>query len=71
MNDFQKYLNGTKLTRLEQVAAMALQGLIARDGARGTNTPREYLIEESVKMAIALLNETYNEVKVNKYTKED
>jgi hypothetical protein len=70
MNEFQKYLNGTKLTRLEQVAAMALQGLLARDGARGTNTPRDYMAEEAVKLAIALLNETHNETNLNKYTKD-
>lgn len=70
MNDFQKYLNRTNLTRLEQVAAMALQGLIARDGTRGINTPREYMAEEAVKLAIALLNETHNEVELNKYTKD-
>jgi hypothetical protein len=71
MNDFKRYLNGTKLSRLEQVAAMALQGLIARDGIRGTNTPKEYLAEEAVKTAIVLLTETHNEVELNKYTKED
>ena len=70
MNEFHKYLNGTKLTRLEQVTAMAFQGLLARDGARGTNTPREYMVEEAVKLAIALLQETHNEVELNKYTKD-
>lgn len=49
MNDFQKYLNGTKLTRLEYISAIALQGLLARDGARGTNTCREYLTASSAK----------------------
>jgi hypothetical protein len=52
MNDFKRYLNGTKLSRLEQVAAMALQELIARDGTRGTNTPKEYLAEEAVKLRL-------------------
>jgi hypothetical protein len=71
MNDFQKYLNGAKLTRLEYVSAMALPGLIARDGARGTNTPREYMAEEAVKLAIALLNQTYSSATIEKYTNEN